>query len=74
MGGRGIPQEIFQTEVTTKDLINANKGTVKVAVLEDCTPLSACPLIAASVYDTKPVHFLSMCYEEIKWVHKTRST
>ena len=73
-GGRGIPQEILQTEVMTKDLINANKGTVKVVVLEDCTPLSACPLVAASVYDTKPIHLLSMCCDELKWVKKACST
>ena len=72
-GGRGVPQEVMQVEVKTKDLINATKGTVKAAVLEDCPALAGCPLVAASVYDTKPVHFLSMCCDEIKWTEKTRS-
>ena len=73
-GGRGVPQEIMQLEVKTKEQINAAKGTVKAAVLEDCPALANCPLVATSVYDTKPVHFLSTCCEEIKWVEKTRST
>ena len=73
-GGRGVPQEIMQAEVKTKDLIIATKGTVKAAVLEDCPPLVGCPLVAASVYDTKPVHFLPMCCNKIKWIEKTRST
>ena len=60
--------------MTGKDRINVVKGTVKAAVLENCTPLETCPLVAASVYDTKPVHFLSMCCEEIKWTEKTRET
>ena len=54
-GGRGILQEIMQVEVKTKYLINASKGTVKVAVLEDYPALAACPLVAVSVYDTKPM-------------------
>jgi len=32
-----------------------------------------CPsLLAVSVYDTKPVHFLSSCAESIKWIEKKR--
>ena len=34
---------------------------------------SKCPsLIAVSVYDTKPVHFLSMAVDNIKWIEKKR--
>ena len=29
-------------------------------------------LVSVSVYDTKPDHFLLMCYNTIKWVQKTR--
>ena len=29
-------------------------------------------LVAVLVYDTNPVHFLSMCCNSIKWFHKTR--
>ena len=71
---RGLCNEVVQMEVKGKERINAVKGTVKAAVLEDCAPLASCPLVAASVYDTKPVHFLSMCCEEIKWIEKTRQT
>lgn len=43
----------------------AVRGTVKAAVLEGDP---GCPnLIATSVYDTKPVHYLSMISEEISW-------
>ena len=42
------------------------RGTVKAAVLEGGPE---CPnLVASSVYDAKPVHYLSMVSEEIKWV------
>ena len=50
----------MQNEVMTKSAIIAVKGSVNAAVLKDCG------LIA-----TKPVHFLSTCCEEIKWVEKT---
>ena len=34
---------------------------------------SKCPsLIAVSVYDTKPVHLLSMAVDNIKWTEKKR--
>jgi hypothetical protein len=74
VGGRGIPHEILQNEVTTKAAINATKGTVKAAVLQDCPPLVGCPLVCASVYDTKPVHFLSTCCTKVEWITKTRKT
>ena len=41
-------------------------GTVKAAVLEGDPK---CPnLVASSVYDAKPVHYLSMVSGEVKWV------
>ena len=46
------------------------RGTVKAAVLvgdPDCPNL-----IASSVYDTKPVHYLSMASDSIKWIVKER--
>ena len=46
------------------------KGTVKVAVLENCGPLNASPLVAASVYDNKGIHFLITCVEKVEWVEK----
>ena len=43
---------------------------MKSAVLYDFPNLPI--FVAVSVYDTKPVHFLSMCCKAIKWVQKTR--
>ena len=43
---------------------------MKAAVLEGD---EGCPnLIASSVYDSKPVHYLSMISEEVKWIEKER--
>jgi hypothetical protein len=70
--GRGIPLSVLQEEVKNKAQQEAIRGTVKVAVLKgdpDCPKL-----VAASVYDTKPVHFLSMICDCIKWVEKQRPT
>jgi hypothetical protein len=67
--GRGIPQIVVQEEV--KHSIEATtRGTVKAAVLEGDPD---CPnLVAVSVYDTKPVHFITMVSECIEWVTKSR--
>jgi hypothetical protein len=47
------------------------QGTVKAAVLKGD---AECPnLMATSIYDTKPVHFLSTICEYIKWIMKERS-
>ena len=68
--GRGLPMHVLQEEVKNKKAQMEVRGTVKAAVLygdKDCAGL-----VAMSVYDTKPVHFLSMICESIKWVHKSR--
>ena len=69
---RGLPREVIQHDVKNPKDIMKVKGTVKVAVLENCGPLNASPLVAASVYDNKGVHFLSTCVEKVEWVEKTR--
>ena len=43
---------------------------MKAVVLDGVPNLPS--IVAVSVYDTKPVHFLSICCDAIKWVHKTR--
>ena len=43
---------------------------MKVAKLEG-DPGCTC-LIASSVYDTKPVHYLSMISNKVKWIVKER--
>ena len=65
-GMRGIPASVIQQEVTRKkDQIKA-RGTVKAAVLEGDPD---CPnLVASSIYDTKPVHYLSMVCTTLEWV------
>ena len=63
--GRGIPNCVLQQEVINRYAQIAVRGTVKAAKLVgDCD----CPnLVASSVYDTKPVHYLSMVSKSIKW-------
>ena len=69
--GRGLPQHVLQEEAKNKTAQMAVRGTVKAAVLVGDR---LCPdLLAISVYDTKPVHFLSMVSDSIKWVEKDRS-
>ena len=47
------------------------RGTVKAATLEGDPQ---CPsLLAVSIYDTKPVNFLSMAAENNYWVEKERA-
>jgi hypothetical protein len=70
-GGRGIPSCILQDEVTNKKKQMAVRGTVKAAVLQgdpDCPDL-----VASSGYDTKPVHFLSMTCDSVKWIVKEKA-
>jgi hypothetical protein len=67
--GRGVPLHVIQEEVK-KQHEATTRGTVKAAVLKgdpDCPDL-----VAVSVYDTKPVHFISMVTDCIKWVTKSR--
>ena len=69
-GGRGIPPSVLQEEATTKEALLRKRGTVKAAVLEgddDCKNL-----IASSVYNTKPMHYLSMVCEKLEWIRKEK--
>jgi hypothetical protein len=69
-GSRGLPKSVLQdTKQKQADILGAH-GTVKAVVLigdADCPNL-----VAASVYDTKPVHFLSTVCESIRWIEKER--
>ena len=68
--GRGLPDHVIQDEVQQEKDQARVRNTVKAAVLKGD---NECPnLVACSVYDTKPVHFISMCCESIKWIVKTR--
>lgn len=69
-GMRGVPKCVTQEEVKNKKKQIEVRGTVKAAVLEgdpDCVGL-----VALSVYDTKPVHYLSMACQKIEWIVKEK--
>ena len=69
--GRVLPSTIMQQELQNKAEQEKVRGIVLAA---DLVSDSKCPsLIAVSVYDTKPVHFLSMKHDSIKWENKSRS-
>jgi hypothetical protein len=70
-GGRGLPSSVLQEEVKNKKEQMAVRGTVKATVLIGDPE---CPdLVATSVYDTKPVHFLRMICNSIKCIVKERA-
>ena len=62
--GRGVPSLVKQQEVTKKGELEAVRNTVKAARLKGDTVCK--DLIFISIYDTKPVYFLSNACEEIK--------
>lgn len=70
-GGRRIPSCVQQEEITKKDDLDRVRGIVKVAKLE-VDPECSC-LIASSVYDTNPVHYLNMVSDMVKWIVKEKS-
>jgi hypothetical protein len=68
--GRGIPPSVIQKEEKNANAAAALSGTTKAAVLKNSPD---CPdLLAVSVYDTKPVHFLSTVSESVFWIQKKR--
>jgi hypothetical protein len=68
--GRGVPKCVVQEQVSKPTDIVSVRGYVKAAVLQGDP---GCPqLVAMSVYDNKPVHFLSMACNDINWIEKTR--
>ncbi len=67
---RGLPKCVLQEEKKKRSDCLAVRGTVNAAVLVGDPKMP--DLVASSVYDTKPVHFLSTCCESIKWIVKER--
>jgi len=66
---RGLPLAVVQ-EVVKKEAMPTTRGTTKAAVLIGD---SECPnLVAVSVYDTKPAHFLTMAAGSIEWTTNKR--
>lgn len=68
--GQGIPDCVLQEEVKKKKAQIWVRGTVKAAKL--VSDPGCLHFIASSVYDTRPVHYLSMVSDSIKWVEKER--
>ena len=68
--GRGVPLCVVQEEVKKISEQHKCRGRTKAAVLMGDKDMPQ--LLAVSVYDTKPVHFLSTIEESIEWVPKTR--
>ena len=67
---RGIPPAIKQDEVKKKKELASVRHTVKAAVLkgdEVCKDL-----VSISLYDTKPVYFLTNACGELNWVMKEK--
>ena len=63
---RGIPPSVLQVEQKSRKYQTKVRGTFKAAILEGD---SICPnLVACSIYDTNPVHYLSMMCDALKWV------
>jgi hypothetical protein len=71
-GKHVLPKCVLQEEKKKRSDVLAARGTVKAAVLKNDPLLT--DLMASSVYDTKPVHFLSTFCESIKWIVKERQT
>ena len=68
--GRGVPPEVVQKVEPDMKKSKLLHGTTKCAVLVD-DPL--CPdLLCCSIYDTKPVHFLSTCATQVDWKEMIR--
>ena len=65
-GMRGISKYVMQKEVKNRKEQIAVCRTVKAAMLEGDPPWPS--LVASSIYETKPVRFLSMVSDEVKWV------
>ena len=71
LGSRGVPSCVKQEEIKNRKQQIAVRGTVKAAVLKGD---SDCPnLVASSVYDAKPVHYLSMVCTEIRWIEVAKA-
>jgi hypothetical protein len=68
--GRGVPSCVLQEEQKNKKAQMRVRGTVKVAVLRG--DLKCPDLLCVSVYDTKPVNFLSMSADSVRWIRKER--
>jgi hypothetical protein len=68
--GRGLPPSVRQVE--EKNVREAQKLRGRTAAAKLINSPECPDLLACSVYDTKPVHMLSMTEDSIWWVLKKR--
>ena len=67
---RGLPPCIIMVEQTTDVSKVQARGSVNAVVLKNDTKVK--DVLTFSVYDTKPVHFISTAATSLKWVNKKR--
>ena len=70
MGMRGIPPAVKQEEVKNRKKKLEVRGTVKDFMLIGDKGFPK--LVASSVYDTNPIHFLCMVCQQLKWIVKEK--
>ncbi|KAK3251406.1 hypothetical protein CYMTET_21062 [Cymbomonas tetramitiformis] len=63
---RGVPESVIQSEARSKADLERAVGTVKVARTADFK------IVAVSIYDSKPVHFLTSIHSKVSMVDKVR--
>ena len=69
--GRGLPKCITQQEVTRKEDLQRQRGTLKVAQLVNDPACDG--FLALSLYDQKPVYLLTNACNNVEWIKKERS-
>ena len=65
---RGIPSRVTKEKSKSKKSQIDTRGTSKESFLKGDPQLTN--LIEASMHDNKPVHYISMVSEELKWIVK----
>jgi hypothetical protein len=65
-GGHGLPACVIQQEGRTRNEERTVHGTVKTAHLKGDNSITC--LVASSMYDTKPVHYLSMVSIQLEYI------
>ena len=67
---RGLPESVIMHDEKSEKAKLEARGTVKAAVLKDDTKIK--DMVAFSVYDTKPVHFISTAATSLTWMKEKK--